>query len=270
LTAAAIVDDDDAETDFLAEVAVSFELWMNGVGDAFSIEHYKTNFLVEKDGFILAVDCGDSYRRALHDNGWRIDGEQLDVDRIDALVLTHLHGDHVNGLEMALAFRRYSRGGSWDIYTHPEAADQLWGERLGVSLGQSWDGEEYQQNEASDFYNLHTVALGGSVDIGPFEVSTRRTTHHITTMAVRISDGESTLGYSCDTEFDPTLVEWLADADTIIHETSYGPAHTPLFKLMELPPDVREKMLVVHYPDEIEPVPELTFAEQGRTYHVGE
>lgn len=248
---------------------MSFELWMNGVGDAFSIKHYKTNFLVAKGGFVLGVDCGDSYRRALHDNGWTLGGTQLDVDRVDALVLTHLHGDHVNGLEMALAFRRYSSGGVWDIYTNPDAADALWERRLAVALGQSWIGEGYEQNHPEDFFRLHAVAWEGTVEIGPFSVSTRRTKHHLPTMAVRISDGDCTLGYSCDTEFDPELIEWLADADTIIHETSYGPAHTPLFELMKLPEELRQKMLVVHYPDELEPVPELNFAEQGRAYQVG-
>lgn len=247
---------------------MSFEVWMNGVGDAFSVEHYKTNFLVVRDDFVLAVDCGDSYRRALHDNGWERDGAPLDVDRIDALFLTHLHGDHVNGLEMALAFRRYSKGGPWSIYTSPEVVERLWDDRLGVSLGQSWTGEQFEQNAPGDFYELTDVGWGETVEIGPFEVETRKTTHHLPTTALRITDGDATLGYSCDTVFDPTLIEWLADADTIIHETSYGPAHTPLFKLMELSEEIRDKMLVVHYPDEIEPVEELEFAEEGSVYPI--
>jgi ribonuclease BN (tRNA processing enzyme) len=248
---------------------MSFEILMNGVGNAFSRDHYGTNFLVRKDGFLLAVDCPDSYRNALQDHSFEHEGEEIDVDHIDAVCITHLHGDHVNGLEMALAYRRYVAGGKWTIYTSPEAAEPLWERRLGVSLGRSYNGETYDTLSAADYYDLVEVQWGEPTAIGPFEIVTRPTTHHLPTMAMRITDGEHTLAYSCDTAWDPELVGWLSDADVVMHETSFGPGHTPLAKLMELPEALRQKMLVVHLPEGFEPIDELEFAQQGQTYQVG-
>jgi len=252
---------------------MSFDILMNGVGNAFSRQHYGMNFLLQKDGFLLAVDCPDSYRKALQEHAFQhgVDGQSrtVDVDAIDAIIITHLHGDHVNGLEMSLAYRRYAAGGSWEIHTSPDVAADLWERRLQVSLGTSYNGETYDKLGPADYYQLHEIPWGEPRRIGPFEITTRPTRHHIPTMAMRVSDGEHTLGYSCDTAYDPELIDWLADADLIIHETSFGPGHTPLKDLMALPAGLREKMIVGHLPENFMPIDELEFARQGARYSVG-
>lgn len=247
-----------------------FEVMFVGVGDAFSLDHYGTSFLCRRDEFVLAVDCPDSYRRALRDAGFEHAGEQLDAQHIDAMFLTHLHGDHVNGLEMVLAYRKFVAGGKLPLYTTPEVAAVLWERRIEVSLGVLYDGTNYNAMRLDDFVDLHVVEWGESTPVGPFTLQTRRTVHHIPTAGVRISDGAHTLGYACDTAWDPAHFAWLADADLIVHETSLGPAHTPIAELMALPPDARAKLLVVHYPDFFEAPEELTFAEQGRSYAVAD
>ena len=110
------------------------------------------------------------------------------------------------------------------------------------------------------------------MQIGPFEIETRATKHHLPATAMRISDGEHVLGYSCDTAYDEDLIAWLSSADHIIHESSLGAAHTPLQKLMALPQELQKKMHVVHYPDELVGASfegGLRLAEQGARYVVG-
>ncbi|MFP4597496.1 MAG: MBL fold metallo-hydrolase [Persicimonas sp.] len=248
---------------------MSFQLLMNGVGNAFSRESYGTNFLLQKDDFLLAIDCPDSYRNALQDHRFEHGGEEVDVDKIDAIIITHLHGDHVNGLEMSLAYRRYVAGGRWHIYTSPDVVESLWDKRLEVSLGRSYNGKSYDTLGPEDYYELDVIEWGEPTRIGPFEITSRCTTHHLPTMALRISDGEHTLGYSCDTVFDEGLIDWLSGADMILHETSFGPGHTPLEKLMGLAEDLREKMLVVHLPEGFQPIEALEFGQEGKTYSVG-
>lgn len=248
---------------------MSFEAMFVGVGDAFSVKHWGTSFLCRCDGFVLAVDCPDSYRRALRAASFEQDGGVFDAEHIDAMFLTHLHGDHVNGLEMVLAYRKFVAGGKLPLWTTPEVADALWG-RLSPSLRVLYDGERYQEMKLEDFVELHVVPWGSPTAIGPFEVETRQTIHHIPTAGLRLTADARTLGYSCDTAWDPEHLKWLEDADLIVHETSFGPAHTPLFRLLGLPEAVRRKMLVVHVPDSLtEPATEIRFAREGAIQVVG-
>ncbi len=247
-----------------------FDVLMTGVGDAFSRVHWGTHFLVQRDDFLLAIDCPDSYRRALHESGLTHRGEPLDVNLIDAMILTHLHGDHVNGLEMALCYRRFSGGGLLPLYASDETLARLW-PRLEPSLHVLWDGQTYWPQTLEMFLSPHELPWGEAVTIGPLTITTRPTQHHLRASAMRISDGSATLGYSCDTAYDPELIAWLSDCDLILHESSTGPAHTPMTALQALPEAIRQKLRVVHYPDQtLEDLPQgLTLARQGERLRVG-
>lgn len=250
-----------------------FELLFNGVGDAFSRLHWGTHFLVRKGDFVLAIDCPDSYRRALYQNNFEHRGQQLDVEHINAMILTHLHGDHVNGLEMTACYRRFSGAGNLTLHTSPEVIEDLWERRLWASLKVLWDGTTFWEQSLEAFIDLHELAWGKPTIIGPFSVTTRPTKHHLKAMAMKISDGQHTLGYSCDTAYDPELIEWLSGCDLIIHESSLGPAHTPLERLEALPKPLRDKLLVAHYPDEVlarQDQLQVTLATEGKRYVVGE
>jgi ribonuclease BN (tRNA processing enzyme) len=110
------------------------------------------------------------------------------------------------------------------------------------------------------------------VDCGPFAVECRRTIHSVPTYALKVTVGGRVFGYSADTAYDPALIEWLAEADLIVHEATtmeHTGVHTPYKKLAALPESVRGKMRLTHYPDDfdvessvIEPL------QQGRSYDV--
>ena len=248
-----------------------FELLITGVGDAFSTIHWGTHFLVRKDDFLLAIDCPDSYRRALTSSGLTHAGQPLDAQHLSAMILTHLHGDHVNGLEMTACYRRFSGAGLLPLYTSPEVLADLWERRLAASLGVLWDGATFWEQSLEGFLDARVLPWGKTHTLGPFEVTTRQTKHHMPAMAMRISDGHHTLGYSCDTAYDAALIDWLKDCDLILHESSLGPAHTPIERLEALPQALRDKLLVVHYPDAFMARDDLqvTLARQGQRVIVG-
>lgn len=246
-----------------------FEVLMTGVGDAFSRLHWGTHFLLRRGDFVLAVDCPDSYRRALLESGFEHAGEPLDAHHVDAMILTHLHGDHVNGLEMTACYLRFAHERRLKLYTNPQACADLW-PRLRPSLHVLWDGEDFHEQSLDDFLDVEEVAWGEPFQVGPFEIVSRPTKHHLPAMAMRISDGDATLGYSCDTAWDPELIAWLEGCDFIIHESSLGAAHTPLHRLMALPAELRARMIVAHYPDELagQVIEEVALAHQGERYLV--
>jgi len=54
--------------------------------------------------------------------GSRAMGLAMDVDQIQAVVLTHLHGDHASGVEGLAFYFRYVLGRKLPVITHPDVA----------------------------------------------------------------------------------------------------------------------------------------------------
>jgi len=216
-----------------------------GVGDTFSEVNPPSSLLLVQDGFHLAIDCPDMYPRVLREAS----KGTLDLSRIDDVLLTHVHGDHMNGLEGLGFLKHFREGKRLRLHAVPEVLEALWERRLQVSMGQLWTGERSQEMHFEDYFEGHPLAWEGLNAIGPFQVEVARTRHHVPTSALRVRAQDRVLGYSSDTAFDPVLLNWLAEADLIIHETNLGPGHTPLESLGALPASLRRRMRLIHYPD---------------------
>lgn len=223
----------------------SFQVHVLGVGDTFSELHAPSSLLLVADGFHLAIDCPDMYRRVLKEAS----KGAISVSLIDDVLLTHVHGDHMNGLEGLGYFRHFKEQKRTRLHATPDVLDGLWDRRLRISMGQLWTGDRTQEMHFEDYFEACPLAWQGVNQIGPFEVELRRTRHHVPTCAMRVRYQDRVLGYSSDTAFDPDLVEWLSAANLIIHETNLGPAHTPVSELLALPQAVRHKLRLIHYPD---------------------
>lgn len=104
--------------------------------------------------------------------------------------------------------------------------------------------------------------------IGSFTVECRATHHHVPTTALRVRAGGRCLGLSADTSFDRGLIDWLAESDLVVHETNLG-THTPYESLAALPPELRAKMRLVHFPDGFDvDASTIECLEQGRAHEV--
>ena len=239
-----------------------------GVGDAFSARYYSSCLLVECDGARLLVDCPHPIRKMLREAG-QTSGLARDIADVQAVLLTHLHADHASGLEGFAYFSRFLLGQRAPLLAHPLVSERLWQSSLAAGMEQLMDTAGHCQTmKLEDYLDLRPLDFDRPTEIGPFRVQCRRTIHHIPTTAFLISAGGKTLGYSADTAFDPTLLDWLAPADLIIHETNHG-IHTPYAKLAALPAPLRHRMRLIHYPDEF-PVDTSTIEplQQGRLYRL--
>ena len=227
----------------------SFEVVVLGVGDAFSEMHRPAALLLVCDGFFLGVDCPDGYLAVLRSASERA-GRQLSASAIDHVLITHVHGDHMNGLE-GYAFYKHlvEGGGRIRLLTSPEVRACIWDQRLTASMGALWDGEQFRQKGFDDYFEHLPLSWSEPTVVGPFTIHTRRTHHHVPTSALLVEAAGRSLGYSSDTSFDPELLAFLEPADLIIHETNLGPAHTPYAALAALPDALRGRMRLIHYPD---------------------
>jgi ribonuclease BN (tRNA processing enzyme) len=225
-----------------------FEVIVLGVGDTFSERYHSTSVLLCCDGFRLAIDCPDQYRGVLRDAA-ECSGRTLSLSDIDHVLITHVHGDHMNGLEGVAFYKHFVDRRRLQLVTSPEVRRNIWDERLKASMGSLFDGREHRSLDFDDYFELVPLSWTDPVQLGPFSIRARRTVHHVPTSALFIEAGGRSLGYSSDTAFDPDLIAFLEPADLIIHETNLGPAHTPYASLASLPAALRGRMRLIHYMD---------------------
>ncbi len=93
-----------------------------GVFSAFSVgdKKYQSNMLIESStGKRMLVDCGTDIRHSLYEQG-------LTHSTIDAVYISHLHADHVGGLEW-LGFSKVSFDKKKSkLYISPDQQEKLW------------------------------------------------------------------------------------------------------------------------------------------------
>jgi ribonuclease BN (tRNA processing enzyme) len=188
------------------------KLTIAGSGDAFgSGGRLNTCFLLETAKATLLVDCGASAMPALKKQG-------IDPNRIEAIVLSHLHGDHFGGLPFLLLDAQFlSRREQSLLIAGPPGTrarlDALLEVFFPKSTGSKWRFA----------WRVEEIAVGIEIDLLGHSLSTAEVIHQsgAPSTAVRVSDGEKIFAYSGDTEWTDALGAIAANADLFICEC-YG------------------------------------------------
>ena len=258
----------------MAESTSAVKLIPLGVGNAFSAKHYTTSFALGVGDDWILIDCPHPIRKMLHEGSTRA-GLPLDLDRIHGVVLSHLHADHSSGLEDYSFYSSYIAKRKARLAVHPEVMAKLWSGVLsgGMSEVRACPGVPAATRKLDDFFDVTALDLARPVEFGPFAIECRFTIHSVPTTAFRIKAAGRTLGFSADTAFDSTLIDWLAPADLIIHEvTSHSEAatvHTHFESLRDLPANLRAKIRLTHYSDDFDhQVGGIEPLVEGRIYAV--
>ena len=140
----------------------------------------------------------------------------LDLDRIHAVAVSHLHADHCSGLKIWLySFFALGRRASSDASRRP----RLW---YGLAVGM----ELIQVNLMRRSENNSATILNSSIEpITAGEMWAIRSSAGERSTACRFSPSESRYWRSCVSamrrhSIRPNLIEWLAGADLIVHEAT--------------------------------------------------
>lgn len=160
----------------------------------------------------VLLDCGATALAGLARAG-------IDPDSIDAILLTHLHGDHMGGIPFliveALGSIRDHAGhvrGRPLIIAGPAATES----RVRLAAEAFGYLEYHERALAAGLVAFVTLEPGRRTAVGPCEVITYPVPHTPEATALRVEYGSTVVAYTGDTAWSDVLVEVAADADLLI------------------------------------------------------
>lgn len=130
-------------------------------------------------------------------------------DVIDAIVISHSHGDHTADLLPMM----YGLGFDTDVQGLPVHAPEDVPQRLAAGLGEG-SSEVFSRVFAFP-------GISGPFEVGGLAFEPFATYHPVETYGFRITGAAGTLVYTADTAYFGGLVESCADADLLLSEATF-------------------------------------------------
>lgn len=162
-----------------------------------------SSYLLEAEGFRFLLDFGTGSLSGLQ--------RYASLTEVDAVLLSHLHADHMFDACSYVVVRRYAPEGAYPaIPLYGPAGTR---ERLSAAYGTG-------EGPLDDVYRFHDLKPG-TLRIGPFSVTVDRVNHPVETYGVRVEHGGRVLAYSADTAACDALIRLAQGADLFLCEASY-------------------------------------------------
>lgn len=167
-------------------------------------DRVQSGFVVEpEDGGMLLFDCGAGILQQLFESG-------RDPLAVDAIVLSHLHLDHVSDVLPLLKSRWLCDQPKCRIIG-PDGTRE-WLDRL-------FGAYTYLQGRFD--LSIKELKPGGQMDLEGLHLSCAAGIHSIPSLGYRLEEKTSVLAYSGDTEPCDSIMELAKGADLLIHECSF-------------------------------------------------
>ena len=228
---------------------MGISIQMLGTGFAFSKKFYNTSALIRSKGYTLLIDCGYTTPKSLHDL-------DLQPNDIDGIFISHLHADHIGGLE-EFAFRMkysYLFDKKPTLFIPSTLRTPLWENCLKGGLGITND----KLDELDFYFEVVELEVGVRKEIYPALWLETFATQHIPgkdSYGLLIDD---LLLYSADACFNQPLLEQMFNQRRcryIMHDcqlTEPGIVHATLRDLLNLSEEMQKITYLMHYGDEME------------------
>jgi ribonuclease BN (tRNA processing enzyme) len=160
-----------------------------------------SSYLVEAEGFRLLLDFGTGSLSGLQ--------RYATITSVDAIVLSHLHADHILDACSYVVVRRYAPDGPYPrlpLYGPAGTAARL--------------AAAYGEGPLDDVYDFRELRPG-TLSVGPFTLTVDRVNHPVETYGMRVEHGGRVLAYSADTAPCEALLRLAHGADLFLCEASY-------------------------------------------------
>jgi len=262
-----------------------FELQFLGSGSGLGSpkENYHSNVVIihrpapQLKPRLFGIDAGSTFQMAIEDLGY-------DILNFDGFYITHLHADHVGGMEWVgfkTFFSTYPFGQKRpDLYGNTEVLENLWRQTLSGGM----ESIQGQQNTLETFFRTNYIPPNGSfmwnADAKDFiTFNLVQTVHVVDDRRIKPSFGLMfaingiNIFYTGDTQFAPNqIMTYYEQADVIFQDcelASYpNSVHAQYHQLQTLPDSIKRKMWLYHYNGELptESSGFLGFVKKGQVF----
>lgn len=213
--------------------------------------NFQSNMLLLTDsGKKLLIDCGTDIRFSLTK-------AKYIAHEIDAVFISHLHADHIGGLEWFALQRKFVRpNGKPQLIVHEDLVEMLWNRSLSGGL------KTLENIDAAldDYFFVQTVADSQVYEWEGLQLTMVKTVHVHSNGKLMPSYGLDIAAQgkhffiTADTQFTPESMEkYYQQATIIFHdcETLASPSgvHAHFDQLSSLAPEIKAKMWLYHYND---------------------
>ena len=244
------------------------ELYALGSGNAFTKKNWQSNFLIRQNGKYLLIDCGSYCSLALEEMG-------LTVTDLDAVYISHIHADHVGGLEET-AFCNFFHPerkrptlycqGQYHIHDDGQSfASGLVRDLWQSSLKGGLRGLETEDAQLHTYFDVKSVQENESFTWEGIKFDIVQTVHVSARYKIENSyglmwtdpDTGERIYLTTDTQFCPvnSMMAYLKEADVVYHDCETSPfpsnVHAHYDKLKTLPDDIKAKLWLYHYQDNV-------------------
>lgn len=259
-----------------------FSLTFLGTGNAWSKPpvNFQTNALVTVNGNRWLIDCGSLCPLALHDAG-------IAPETLCAIYISHLHADHVLGLDEILLHNYFCAQKRTSLYLSAEHFTRF----SGIPGADIWENylRATLETPLLSTHPPRLLTLEHFSDIHLMDEQTVTPIADLPTQLMRVEHVpnrpcfglilDNRVAYTSDSLFSFQRIENLLSRgiETIFHDAAFGrptgTIHATVSELCTLPRDFAEHIILMHYPD-IRPDDEVKrardfgfrFAHKGETF----
>src|SRR5262249_50527898 len=159
----------------------------------------------------VLIDCGTTTGSGLNQLG-------IAIDEIDAILVSHFHGDHFGGIPLLLLAALYEEHRKRALRIAGPPGIEAPGQKLAAALGHPLHSREW-----TFAISFEELPAGRQCELGPVKVRTFETHHSPDAMphGMVIETGGPRIAYSGDTGWFDALPTRVAGSDLFVCECTY-------------------------------------------------